>query len=192
MIYILNEYILLLNIIFRLQSDSPPGISAAPTENNILLWTAVIFGPCDTSFEDGTFKLSLEFTEEYPNKPPSVKFVSEMFHPNVYTDGAICVDVLNSLWSPTYDVSSILTSIQSLLDEPNPQSAANSGAAQLYLNNRREYDKKVRLVVEKSWQLPDNEKSDLVLSDGKESNASTTTPTDPVSTTEISTNNSQI
>lgn len=60
-------------------------------------WEAVIFGPQDTPFEDGTFKLSLEFTEEYPNKPPTVKFVSRMFHPNVYADGSICLDILQVL-----------------------------------------------------------------------------------------------
>ena len=38
--------------------------------------------PSDTPFEDGTFKLTIEFTEEYPNKPPTVRFVSKMFHPN--------------------------------------------------------------------------------------------------------------
>ncbi len=43
--------------------------------------------PHDTPFEDGTFKLTIEFTEEYPNKPPSVRFQSKMFHPNVYADG---------------------------------------------------------------------------------------------------------
>ena len=56
-----------------------------------------------------------EFTEEYPNKPPTVKFVSKMFHPNVYADGGICLDILQNRWSPTYDVSAILTSIQSLV-----------------------------------------------------------------------------
>lgn len=58
------------------------------------MWEAIIFGPQDTPFEDGTFKLTLEFTEEYPNKPPTVKFVSKMFHPNVYADGSICLDIL--------------------------------------------------------------------------------------------------
>ena len=68
--------------------------------------------PHDTPFEDGTFKLTIEFTEEYPNKPPTVRFVSKMFHPNVYADGGICLDILQNRWSPTYDVSAILTSIQ--------------------------------------------------------------------------------
>ena len=55
-----------------------------------------------------------------------------MFPPNVYADGGICLDILQNRWSPTYDVSAILTSIQSLLDEPNPNSPANNVAAQLY------------------------------------------------------------
>jgi len=92
-----------------------------------------------------------EFTEEYPNKPPTVRFVSKMFHPNVYDNGSICLDILQNRWSPTYDVSAILTSIQSLLDEPNPNSPANSVAAQLYEENRREYEKMVAAIVEQSW-----------------------------------------
>ncbi|KAG7256694.1 hypothetical protein CRUP_012083, partial [Coryphaenoides rupestris] len=108
--------------------------------------------PEGTPFEDGTFKLTVEFTEEYPNKPPTVRFVSKMFHPNVYADGSICLDILQNRWSPTYDVSSILTSIQSLLDEPNPNSPANSQAAQLYQENKREYEKRVSAIVEQSWR----------------------------------------
>jgi len=78
------------------------------SQNNIY----ICFRPHDTPFEDGTFKLTIEFTEEYPNKPPTVRFVSKMFHPNVYADGGICLDILQNRWSPTYDVSAILTSIQ--------------------------------------------------------------------------------
>jgi ubiquitin-protein ligase len=135
----------------RLQEDPPAGVSGAPSEDNIMIWNAVIFGPEDTPFEDGTFKLQMEFTEEYPNKPPAVKFTTKIFHPNVYADGGICLDILQNRWSPTYDVSSILTSIQSLLDEPNPNSPANSLAAQLYMENRREYEKRVHAIVEESW-----------------------------------------
>lgn len=117
----------------------------------------------------GVFKLALMFDEEYPTKPPKVKFVSKMFHPNgtlfclsshimdnysvfclVYGDGSLCLDILTNRWSPTYDVAAILTSIQSLLHDPNPNSPANAQAAQLYTENRREYTKKVREIVEAS------------------------------------------
>ena len=43
----------------RLQEDPPEGVSGAPGENNIMVWNAVIFGPHDTPFEDGTFKLTI-------------------------------------------------------------------------------------------------------------------------------------
>uniref|UniRef100_A0A8C1JC93 E2 ubiquitin-conjugating enzyme n=2 Tax=Otophysi TaxID=186626 RepID=A0A8C1JC93_CYPCA len=146
-----TRHIPLFIFVCRLQEDPPTGVSGAPSENNIMLWNAVIFGPVGTPFEDGTFKLVIEFSEEYPNKPPTVRFISKMFHPNVYADGSICLDILQNRWSPTYDVSSILTSIQSLLDEPNPNSPANSQAAQLYQENKREYEKRVSAIVEQSW-----------------------------------------
>jgi ubiquitin-conjugating enzyme E2 A len=67
----------------RLQKDPPVGIQAAPLDNNVMAWQAVILGPDDTPWEGGTFKLLLEFTEDYPNKPPAVRFLSKLFHPNV-------------------------------------------------------------------------------------------------------------
>uniref|UniRef100_A0A8C2E390 Ubiquitin conjugating enzyme E2 B n=1 Tax=Cyprinus carpio TaxID=7962 RepID=A0A8C2E390_CYPCA len=143
-----------LRIYFWFFEDPPTGVSGAPSENNIMLWNAVSEGHVDNLslfLSAGTFKLVIEFSEEYPNKPPTVRFISKMFHPNVYADGSICLDILQNRWSPTYDVSSILTSIQSLLDEPNPNSPANSQAAQLYQENKREYEKRVSVIVEQSW-----------------------------------------
>lgn len=128
-------------------SDVPPPRSTHETQ----LWQAVIFGPEDTPWEGGTFKLNLTFSEDYPNKAPVVKFESKMFHPNIYNDGGICLDILQNQWSPIYDVSAILTSIQSLLCDPNPNSPANSEAARLYSECKREYNKKVQEVVERSW-----------------------------------------
>ncbi|OMJ83186.1 hypothetical protein SteCoe_15965 [Stentor coeruleus] len=140
----------------KLQSDKVDGISAAPSNDNIMLWNAVIFGPEDTPWEGGTFRLTVEFSEEFPNKAPAVKFLTRMFHPNsmqyaVYNDGTICLDILQNQWSPIYDVQAILTSIQSLLCDPNPNSPANSEAARIYNENTREYNRRVREVVEDSW-----------------------------------------
>jgi ubiquitin-conjugating enzyme E2 A len=128
----------------------------------------VIIGPADTPFEDGTFRLVMHFEEQYPNKPPAVKFISQMFHPNVYATGELCLDILQNRWSPTYDVAAVLTSIQrygiktrpggkgsnfgSLLNDPNTSSPANVEASNLYKDNRKEYHKRVRESVEKSWE----------------------------------------
>jgi ubiquitin-conjugating enzyme E2 A len=84
----------------------------SPTRAHTAHRNAVIIGPSDTPFEDGTFRLVMHFEEQYPNKPPGVKFISTMFHPNVYATGELCLDILQNRWSPTYDVAAILTSIQ--------------------------------------------------------------------------------
>ncbi|XP_077219883.1 ubiquitin-conjugating enzyme E2 2-like isoform X2 [Tasmannia lanceolata] len=133
----------------RLQQDPPAGFEH--------FWFLLIplmglkCSPDDTPWDGGTFKLTLQITEDYPNKPPTVRFVSRMFHPNIYADGNICLDILQNQWSPIYDVAAILTSIQSLLCDPNPNSPANSEAARMFSENKREYNRRIREIVEQSW-----------------------------------------
>eukprot|EP01069_Polyplicarium_translucidae_P004253 Polyplicarium_translucidae@DN2535_c0_g1_i1.p1 len=110
----------------KLKTESPHGVIGCPIESDIMRWSAVIFGPEESPWEGGTFQLELSFSDDYPNKPPTVRFVTRVFHPNVYMDGSICLDILQHRWSPIYDISAILTSIQSLLTDPNPNSPANS------------------------------------------------------------------
>jgi ubiquitin-conjugating enzyme E2 A len=50
------------------------------------------------------------------------------------------------------DIVSLLTSIRSLLADPNPESPANQEAAKLFVSNRAEYEKKVKDIVEMSWK----------------------------------------
>ena len=134
-----------------LKEDPPAGISGAPTDDNLLVWQAVIFGPQETAFEGGTFELSIKFTEEYPLKPPKVRFLSKMFHPNVCGDGEVCLDILQERWTPAYNVSAILTSVQSVLGDPDRYRPVNSVAAHLLNENRQEYVKRVKACVEQSW-----------------------------------------
>lgn len=75
-------------------------------KNSIMHWNVVIFGPEENPFEDGTFKLVIDFSEEYPNKLPTVRFLFEMFHPNMHADGSTCLNVLLKRWNPMYDISS--------------------------------------------------------------------------------------
>lgn len=86
------------------KDDTIASITATPEESDLFKWDAVIFGPDDTEWEGGVFKLKMEFTDQYPNKAPKIKFVTKVFHPNVYADGRICLDIIDNNWSPVYDV----------------------------------------------------------------------------------------
>lgn len=75
-------------------------------------WEAIIFGADDTEWEGGVFNLSVEFAEDYPTKPPKVAFLTKMYHPNIYVNGEICLDVLQKGWTQIYDILAVMKSIQ--------------------------------------------------------------------------------
>ncbi|CAL5437962.1 unnamed protein product [Camellia sinensis] len=142
------------SVLKRLQSElmalmmsGDSGISAFPEEENIFCWKGTITGSKDTVFEGTEYKLSLSFPNDYPFKPPKVKFETACFHPNVDVYGNICLDILQDKWSSAYDVRTILLSIQSLLGEPNTSSPLNTQAASLW-SNQEEY----RKMVEKLYK----------------------------------------
>ncbi|VDN40501.1 unnamed protein product [Dibothriocephalus latus] len=124
-------------------------------ESNLFLWDVAIFGPPQTLYEGGYFKARLTFPPDYPYSPPSMKFVSKMFHPNVFENGTVCISILHSpgedafsdelpseRWNPTQSVRyfhyplpifrTILLSVISLLNEPNIHSAAHVDASVAY------------------------------------------------------------
>ena len=107
-------------------------------------WEITLFGPQETCWEGGIFRMTIDFPNDYPHTQPSVKFVDIPFHPNVYQNGKICIDILQANWSSSYDVSSIMTAIETLLVAPNPNSPANNEAATLYTSNIQEYKRRVK------------------------------------------------
>ena len=136
----------------ELTKNLPEGIVASPDNDNIRRWIATIKGPVDTPYQEGQFKLQLDFGDSYPMKPPSVKFLTLIYHPNVYRDGKICLDILQGKWSPVLQITTILVSIQSLLMDPNVNSPANRDAAVTYSKNRDEFNKKVKEYITKYCQ----------------------------------------
>mmetsp|Transcript_5279 Transcript_5279/g.12720 ORF Transcript_5279/g.12720 Transcript_5279/m.12720 type:complete len:168 (-) Transcript_5279:96-599(-) len=135
----------------KVTMDTPEGISAAPDGDDLFKWTAIMFGPAGTPWEGGVWKLAMKFPAEYPELPPSVRFVSEIFHPNVYKDGRICLDLLANSWSPAYDVCSVLLGIQSLVASPDPhatpEGGANPDAEFLFMRDRTRYNAKIEAIV---------------------------------------------
>ena len=120
-----------------------------PSENDNLKWNVVFFGMQDSPYENGVFKLVLTFCHEYPFKPPQVKFLSKMFHPNVSPDGNVCQEIFQKNWSPDTTVVLLVEKINLLLGNPclDDKCIYNLTARDLFLSNKLEYSKNVNDCV---------------------------------------------
>ena len=122
-------------------SDSPSYISAQPVEcENLFEWSAVIIGPKDTPYENGIFKLEVKFPSEYPFRPPKIKFITKIYHPNINIRGDICLDILRDKWSPALTIKAVLLSVCSLLGSPNPDDPLVPEIASMYNRDRNRYE----------------------------------------------------
>jgi len=77
-------------------------------------------GPEGSPYAGGVFFLKIQFPQDYPFKPPKVTFRTRIYHCNINSQGAICLDILKDNWSPALTTSKVLLSICSLLTDPNP------------------------------------------------------------------------
>jgi ubiquitin-protein ligase len=126
--------------------DPPPNCSAGPKGDNLYEWFSTIFGPAGSVYESGIFYLDIHFSTDYPFKPPKVTFKTRIYHCNVNSQGAICLDILKDNWSPALTISKVLLSICSLLTDCNPHDPLVGSIANQYLTNREEHDR-----VAKEW-----------------------------------------
>mmetsp|Transcript_49714 Transcript_49714/g.153625 ORF Transcript_49714/g.153625 Transcript_49714/m.153625 type:complete len:235 (-) Transcript_49714:358-1062(-) len=108
----------------------PDGVTAFPHDDDLFKWDATLVGPPETYYDGIEYRLSIEFTNEYPFVAPKVRFLTPCYHPNVSVSGAICLDILTTeAWSAVMSVSSVLLSLQALLQTPNNNSPLNEAAA---------------------------------------------------------------
>jgi ubiquitin-conjugating enzyme E2 D/E len=128
----------------EIQTSPIENCTAGPVGDDFFRWDAMIFGPADSPFEGGIFRLSINFPSDYPFKPPIVTFKTKIYHPNINAAGGICLDILKSQWSPALGVSKVLLSILSLLTDANPSDPLVPEVAHVYRTNRPAYDEKAR------------------------------------------------
>jgi len=122
-----------------INSDPPAQCSAGPVGDDPFHWQATILGPPESPFEGGVFFLNIHFPTDYPFKPPKFAFTTRIYHPNINSNGAICLDILRSQWSPALTVAKVLLSICSLLCDPNPDDPLVPEIARLYKTDIGKY-----------------------------------------------------
>ncbi len=142
----------MINTVKRLQRELDeitkkpvPNCAAGPrSDSDMVHWLACLTGPDGSPYAGGNFVLEIDFDNEYPFKPPKVKFVTKIYHPNINQSGNVCLDLLKDKWEPSRTVSDVLLGVSSLLLAPNPDDPLVPEIAHLYKENRADYEAMAR------------------------------------------------
>ena len=92
------------------------------------LLSALISGPADTPYAHGLYMFDVSLGGTYPQSPPVVRIATNgdgkvRFNPNLYSDGFVCLSIINTwesspeeMWIPaTSSLLQVFLSIQSLV-----------------------------------------------------------------------------
>lgn len=120
--------------------DPPQGIRACPIDDEYSHWQASIEGPPDTVYADGIYYVHLELPRCYPMRPPLVRFLTRILHPNVSRHGNVGMDCLRHNWSLALTIPKILVSVQSLLTDPHCYISMEPVVAKMYTEDRDLFD----------------------------------------------------
>mmetsp|Transcript_6411 Transcript_6411/g.16369 ORF Transcript_6411/g.16369 Transcript_6411/m.16369 type:complete len:224 (-) Transcript_6411:312-983(-) len=131
----------------KLVSQPLEGISVVVNEENLADIQADILGPVGTPYEGGVFRCKLVLSNDFPSTPPRGFFLTKIFHPNVASNGDICVNTLKKDWAPTLGMSHIFQVIRCLLIIPFPESALNEDASRMFLESYDEYARRAKLMT---------------------------------------------
>jgi ubiquitin-conjugating enzyme E2 D/E len=141
----------------EIQKNPPPLCHAEPKDpvNNMMHWIGWIEGPDDTPYAGGKFRFTIDFPTEFPFKPPTIRFTTPLYHPNISSKGEICLDILHSQWSPALTIRGLLISLCSLLADPNPDHGLNKEAIRMYRTNQTQYNETAKESTKK-YAMEDN------------------------------------
>ncbi|XP_075034995.1 ubiquitin-conjugating enzyme E2 T-like [Mixophyes fleayi] len=136
-----------------LSTEPPSGASCWQLGDRIDELRAQVVGGQGSPYEGGVFSLEIVVPERYPFEPPRVQFLTPIYHPNIDSAGRICLDILKpppkGAWRPALNLSSVLTSIQLLMNEPNPEDPLMADIAREYKYNRAAYTAHAKSWTEK-------------------------------------------
>lgn len=99
------------------------GIYYTHDDEDMLKGYALIVGPSDTPYFGGFYFFEIKYPTNYPHSPPSVTYCTNgesiRFNPNLYTNGKVCVSILNTWrgeqWTSCQTISTLLLTLCTLL-----------------------------------------------------------------------------
>ena len=132
-----------------LQKEKNSNVQVKLVNNDIRHWKGRIKGPIDTCYQGGIFDVDIVIPNEYPFKPPKMKFDTKIWHPNISSvTGAICLDILKNEWTPALTIRTALISLQALMCEPVPNDPQDAVVAKQYMSDIKLFNETAKHWVE--------------------------------------------
>ncbi|XP_050725572.1 ubiquitin-conjugating enzyme E2 S-like isoform X3 [Eriocheir sinensis] len=132
----------------ELVKGPPEGIKVHMNDEDITDIQATIAGPAGTPYAGGLFRVKLALGKDFPSAPPKGYFLTKIFHPNVASNGEICVNTLKKDWKADLGIRHVLLVIKCLLIVPNAESALNEEAGKLLLEAYDDYAARAKMITE--------------------------------------------
>ena len=132
-----------------LQKEKNSNVQVKLVNNDIRHWKGRIKGPIDTCYQGGIFDVDIIIPDDYPFKPPKMKFDTKIWHPNISSvTGAICLDILKNEWTPALTIRTALISLQALMCEPVPNDPQDAVVAKQYMSDIKLFNETAKHWVE--------------------------------------------
>lgn len=121
------------------------GIKVFTFKDNIDKWRVLLRGPDGSPYKDRWFYLTIEFPEQYPSAPPTIRFVQPPYHVNISDTGFICLSNLDINYRADDTVHDLLNAIKGLLMCPNVKDPIDPTRIEiLKKGNEGEYRNKIQ------------------------------------------------
>ncbi|KAG9254455.1 ubiquitin-conjugating enzyme/RWD-like protein [Emericellopsis atlantica] len=137
----------------ELDANPPEGFTIRlPPSQSLHTWHIIHRPPPESALHPGQFGLVLSLPPDYPFKPPTLKFVTRVYHPNVTDDslGNVCLGILKSEnWKPSTKISAVLDAVRNLMIEPQPDDPLEERIAEEYRRDRPAWEEKAKAYVAK-------------------------------------------
>ncbi|VEL15536.1 unnamed protein product [Protopolystoma xenopodis] len=127
-------------------ADPPYGIKALALDTETYSHClAGISGPSASPYEGGIFYVHVLIPDSHPMRPPVIRFLTRVLHPNISFHGDVGLDCIRHNWSLTLTLEKLLISIQSLLTDPYTHVCMEPVIGTLYTENRDKFEELARL-----------------------------------------------
>lgn len=123
--------------------DVPDSIQVTFPNPDDLMNFVLVLKPEEGFYAAGAFEFSVTVPEDYPHKPPKVKCLTLVYHPNIDLQGNVCLNILRQDWKPVLTLSAVLYGLQLLFLEPNPDDPLNKDAADLLKRDKYAFKRNV-------------------------------------------------